>query len=71
MENELITTLRSTIERESNKFEKDKTLESFEKALYEFNELVKAGKAKKRGYNLMSIDSRNTLQKSMVVNFEM
>jgi len=62
MEDDIVKKIETTLDIESIKFLNDKNLESYEKALIEFNELVRTGKTKKRGYNLMTIDSKKTLQ---------
>ncbi len=58
----LVNSLKKVILDQSLKFKDDATLKAFEKASIEFDKLVKSGIAKKRGYNLMTIDGKH-LQK--------
>lgn len=48
--------LIKTIYSESKKFKNDLKAKDYIKADQEFEELVKKGVAKKRGYNLMSVE---------------
>lgn len=48
--------LQKALQIAEEKFEGDNTVKQFEKASKEFEKLVELGIAKKRGYNLMTID---------------
>jgi hypothetical protein len=59
MELDVVTSLTQELEKESKKFQGDATLVAFEQASIEFEELVKKGIAKRRGYNLMTIEGKH------------
>jgi len=48
--------LTDSISSLHDKFREDKALSSFEEASKMFEELVQNGQAKRRGYNLMTLD---------------
>ncbi|MBT1687216.1 hypothetical protein [Dawidia soli] len=52
IEDKLINTLTTATE----KFENDPKIKEFEKASLEFKNLVQAGIAKERGYNLLTVE---------------
>lgn len=54
MENNIINNLSNVVLELENKFSEDKIILSYQKAIAEFDELVKKGFAKKRESNLLS-----------------
>ena len=59
MELETVTNLKKVLEKERKTLKDDKKLEAFEQASRDFENLVKSGLAKKRGYNLMTMDKKH------------
>jgi hypothetical protein len=55
MDTNILTQLEESIEISSNLFKDDTILKEFELASIQFEELVKKGLVKKRGYSLVSI----------------
>lgn len=51
-----------SIEKASEQFEGDKTIQQFEESLEAFEKMVKMGLTKERGNNLMSISDINQTQ---------
>lgn len=62
MELEIVKSLENTLKKEGKRFENDKILLEFEQASIEFEKLVEKGIAKKRGYNLMTIEGKHLQQ---------
>jgi ribosomal protein S20 len=46
----------STLKTQTKKFSQDESLKDLEKSLVSFDDMVKKGLVKKRGYNLQSIE---------------
>lgn len=65
MELEIVKSLENTLKKEGKRFENDKILLEFEQASIEFEKLVERGIAKKRGYNLMTIEGKHLQQYSI------
>ena len=55
------TILKKTLKEKETVFKNNPTIESYEKASENFEELVKKGWAKKRGYNLSTISDWNKM----------
>lgn len=68
MEKEIIKDLENSIKQEGERLKSSETLASFEKASLEFEKLVERGIAKKRGYNLMTIETKHLSQFSINSN---
>ena len=49
--------VEKTIQEQASKFSKSKTIKDYEKAAERFEEMVKKGLTKKRGFTLMTIDN--------------
>ena len=63
MESKIEISLLESLSFAEDMFKNDSTLEQFEKTGKEFDELVKRGIAKKRGYNLLSISDKAYMRK--------
>lgn len=68
MELDIVENLKNTLEIEGKKLQNDATLASFEQASIEFDKLVQSGLAKRRGYNLMTIEGKHLQQFSRISN---
>ena len=55
IENEFLSTLKT----QTKKFSQDESFKDLEKSLVSFDDMVKKGLIKKRGYNLQSIEDAN------------
>jgi hypothetical protein len=62
--NNITENITEVIETNKDKFEATKNFRELEKALEEYNEMLKLGIIKKRGYNLISIGQTDINQPS-------
>lgn len=59
MELKIVENFKKVLKKEGIVFKDDNTLAAFERASLEFENLVKRGLVKRRGYNLMTIDKKH------------